>query len=666
MDVLLRLLFTNAAAAGLLAALAFAVSRMVRRPALAHGLWLLALLKLLTPPLVPLPLLPAWQGLETLTAAPTPPAVRMVAEPAPATGTPKDGPLALASRGTPAPVARPLPRNARFADAVAPRSEGPAGAALSSPAGFALATSLAGGALAVLLLAAFRFRRFRRLLAHAEPAPALIASRAAALAGELGLRRVPPVLVVSARIPPMLWPEPGGPKLLLPRDLLRELSAPERDALLAHELAHVRRCDHWVRLLEMAATALFWWYPVTWWARAALRRAEERCCDEWVLRVLPRSAEAYANGLLKSLTFVSSASAPVPALASGASPLHELETRLKEILMSRPAPRLAAPLRIALLAAAALALAVFPTHARNQDTPAATTATPAEPAAPAAVAPHTPRTTTPATAPRPAAIPAVPATSAVAAVPEVAAVSAVAAAPAVAAVSAVAGVPAPARMAAAGEDAHRALEAQRRVLEEKRRALQKQELELQRQELELQARADQDELRAVALRLRAEGKLSEAESCERQLEAAGKRMDLQRRRFELDAERLALEMKLADAALAQRDSISSREAEAIPRRIEAELKLKQRATEVEARALAREAQQLAAEDQIHAIGEATEAMARQIAEQLEALKAAHQGSGARIDFEREIKRLEAAIAVLKAGAAASPRSAPRPEPKPVP
>src|SRR4029453_11021992 len=117
--------------------------------------------------------------------------------------------------------------------------------------------------------------------------------------------------------------------------------------------AHVHRRDHWVRLLELLATALFWWYPVAWWARAALRRAEERCCDEWVLRVLPGSAEASAKGLLKSLTFVSAASAPIPVLASGASPLYELETRLKEILMSRPAPRLAAPLPRALITPAA-------------------------------------------------------------------------------------------------------------------------------------------------------------------------------------------------------------------------------------------------------------------------------------------------------------------------
>ena len=62
MDAFLRLLLTNAALSGLLALAAWAASRVVRRQAVVHGLWLLALVKLLTPPLVGLPLLPAGEG----------------------------------------------------------------------------------------------------------------------------------------------------------------------------------------------------------------------------------------------------------------------------------------------------------------------------------------------------------------------------------------------------------------------------------------------------------------------------------------------------------------------------------------------------------------------------------------------------------------------------
>ena len=55
----------------------------------------------------------------------------------------------------------------------------------------------------------------------------------------------------------------------------------EQDAVLAHELAHLKRRDHWVRRLEAIVLGLYWWYPGAWWARRQLERAEEECCDAW-------------------------------------------------------------------------------------------------------------------------------------------------------------------------------------------------------------------------------------------------------------------------------------------------------------------------------------------------------------------------------------------------
>jgi beta-lactamase regulating signal transducer with metallopeptidase domain len=603
-DALLRLLLTNAAAAGLLAVLAFAVSRVVRRPTLAHGLWLVALLKLVTPPVVPLPLLPAWRSLPAL-AKPAPPMVVPMGtrlQPAPAA----TAEAAAVSR------AHSIRHNERAAPATP--------AALVRPA---IAVALAGGALCVLLLGAVRFARFRRLLAHAEPAPAAILERAEAIAGALGLRRVPPLRVVAAAIPPMLWPEPAGPVLLLPRDLLDELTPDERDALLAHELAHVHRRDHWVRLLELLATALFWWYPVAWWARAALRRAEERCCDEWVLRVLPRSAEAYANGLLKSLTFVSAASAPIPALASGASPLYELETRLKEILMSRPAPRLAAPLRVALLAAAGLGLAVFPIDARNDEpAPAAKPARPADAAKPAGAAPvasPAPAPAQSATAPRPAAAPV----------------------PAQAATAAPAAAPVAARPSRSEEE--RKIEAAQRAFEQRRRELERQELELRRQEVMLHARAEQDEFRACAEKFRAEGRASEAESCERRGELAAKRAELDRHKVELEAQRVELDAKqMAEArALAEqleRADMGGRDAQivAINERMKVLEAERRRSAELRMR-------------QNQSVRQVSEEFARALADQLEAWKAQLKDNpDARLELEPEIRRLDAALKALQA------------------
>ena len=620
MDALARVLLTNAAAAGLLAALAFLVSRSVRRPEVAHALWLLALLKLLTPPVVPLPLVPRWHG----PWAPEAPTVVSL-QPQPTTALP-----------TPTAPLREVVRVVSERPRLVPVAEPPL-----------LAAVVAGGAFAVLLLGATRFVRFRRLLAGAVPAPGGILRREAELAQALGLRRLPPVRLVPGRIPPMLWPEATGPVLLLPRELVAELSSTELDALLAHELAHVLRRDHWVRLLELAATALFWWYPVTWWARGALRRAEERCCDEWVLRVLPRSAPAYANGLLKSLTFLSTAPTPVPSLASGASPLYELETRLKEILMSRPAPRLSAPLRVGLLAAAGLGLAVFPTFARN-DEPVATArpATAVRPAEPAPPVPATAqaRSATPAdaarsaTTPRPATAPATPAP---AVVPETAVE----------------------RQSATSADAERSREAQQRAFEEKRRGLQRQELELQRQEIELRARAEQDEARACAERMRAEGKTSEAESCERHSELAGKRMELEKHRVELQAQRLELDAREQSEELALRMDLErvseqgGRQAQELALKRLAEDRMRSgdkmlkrhRALEGEAQALEKQARELESLQRVDSVGAASEEFARALAAQIEAWKASLQDNPqARPELERELKRLEAALAALEA------------------
>jgi len=58
MDVSLVVLAANAAAAGLLCLIAWLASHVVRRPSIVHALWALALLKLVTPPLLPVPLLP--------------------------------------------------------------------------------------------------------------------------------------------------------------------------------------------------------------------------------------------------------------------------------------------------------------------------------------------------------------------------------------------------------------------------------------------------------------------------------------------------------------------------------------------------------------------------------------------------------------------------------
>src|SRR5262249_19110720 len=116
---------------------------------------------------------------------------------------------------------------------------------------------------------------------------------------------------------PMLWTLARTPRLLIPVSLWQRLSEEQRRTLLVHELAHLRRRDHWIRLLELLVLGLYWWHPVVWWARRALREVEEQCCDAWVVWALPADAPAYASALVETVAFLSQARPALPVMASG-------------------------------------------------------------------------------------------------------------------------------------------------------------------------------------------------------------------------------------------------------------------------------------------------------------------------------------------------------------
>ena len=102
-----------------------------------------------------------------------------------------------------------------------------------------------------------------------------------------------------------------------PRSCGARLDQDQRSALLAHELAHLRRRDHWIRPLELIAIALYWWFPVFWWMRQALHEAEEQCCDAWVVWLFPELKGAYARTLLETIDFLAEAEWALPLAGSG-------------------------------------------------------------------------------------------------------------------------------------------------------------------------------------------------------------------------------------------------------------------------------------------------------------------------------------------------------------
>ncbi|MGD8683185.1 MAG: M56 family metallopeptidase [Chloroflexota bacterium] len=311
---LLELALGNAAISLTLAVLAYAVHRHRRYPAVAHLLWVLVLVKAITPPLL---VLPVAVGQAVVSTSPPP-------------------------AGAAIPAAMP----SIVADSMA------AFALEHAPIVLALAWLL--GSSVVLVTTVRRIRRFGRLLGtSARPAPPPVDRLARSVAYELGLRSLPPVFVTAAAIAPMSWWSRGRVRLILPVSLLQQVDSSELRWVLAHELAHVKRHDHLVRWLEWAATVGFWWNPIVWWARRCLRLDEEDACDALVLEHVEGSSRAYAGTLLTVVEVLSRSGRSAPAMATGIDAARSLERRLSNIVSARPGSRSARA-----IAAGATALAV--------------------------------------------------------------------------------------------------------------------------------------------------------------------------------------------------------------------------------------------------------------------------------------------------------------------
>lgn len=74
------------------------------------------------------------------------------------------------------------------------------------------------------------------------------------------------------------------PVILVPMSVLTGLGAQQVEALLAHELAHIRRHDYLVNLLQTAVETLLFYHPAVWWVSRRVRVEREHCCDDLAVR----------------------------------------------------------------------------------------------------------------------------------------------------------------------------------------------------------------------------------------------------------------------------------------------------------------------------------------------------------------------------------------------
>jgi uncharacterized protein (TIGR03435 family) len=140
--------------------------------------------------------------------------------------------------------------------------------------------------------------------------------------------------------------------LLLPEGIGERLNPAQLDAILAHELCHVRRRDNLTSAIHMAVQAVFWFHPLVWWLGARLLDERERACDEEVLR-LGSKPQVYAEGILNVCKlYVESP----PSCVSGVTGAN-LKRRIEQIMTQRTGGRLSSTRKLLLAGAAILALA---------------------------------------------------------------------------------------------------------------------------------------------------------------------------------------------------------------------------------------------------------------------------------------------------------------------
>jgi beta-lactamase regulating signal transducer with metallopeptidase domain len=328
------------------------------RPAVQHVLWAVILLKFITPPIVSWPWSAEFvvQSIRSMVAART-----ELDRP-----TPQDGSeVAISSvwgetEEDDAALDPDRPGRAPSSDTVLPAP---------LPAGFAEVRTrinlaqFAVGMLFALWVAGAIFctaRQMRRIARHAalvrsgRTAPAELTHEVAATAMRIGLSS-PRTVIARGITSPFVW-FVGPLRLVWPEAMSSREDVARSRGVIAHELAHMLRRDHWWAWLELLVGLVCWWNPLYWFVRKQMRSTAEMACDAIALCACPANRKQYAELLLELASDPRiGVSAPVLGVSTGGA--SSFERRLSMILSDRVSERLSG---WGLVAAGLLAIAAVP------------------------------------------------------------------------------------------------------------------------------------------------------------------------------------------------------------------------------------------------------------------------------------------------------------------
>ena len=211
-----------------------------------------------------------------------------------------------------------------------------------------------------LVWAAKQVYKLRRL---GTPAGDPVLAAVSALASRMGLRPVHVLISALADGPSVVgWIRPV---ILLPSATLLGLTTEQLETVLAHELAHVKRYDYLVNVLQMVVETLLFYHPAVWWTSSRIRRERELCCDDLAVGCCG-NALCYA----RALTTLERMRITTPPMAMGSTG-GPLGYRILRLVGARNEGQ--GPSRLAGLAALGVGLICFALNAhwaRGQQVPA--------------------------------------------------------------------------------------------------------------------------------------------------------------------------------------------------------------------------------------------------------------------------------------------------------
>ena len=156
--------------------------------------------------------------------------------------------------------------------------------------------------------------RHSAILRRGEPcSDATVLATLANLARQIGVTRPVRVVMSSLADGPAVvgWLRPA---LLLPPAAAMGLTTEQLQAVLAHELAHIKRNDYLVNLLQIVTETLFFYHPVVWWISKQIRIERELCCDDAAVRSCGDPV-----GYARALTALARQQLATPAVAMAAT-----------------------------------------------------------------------------------------------------------------------------------------------------------------------------------------------------------------------------------------------------------------------------------------------------------------------------------------------------------